>query len=59
VVTLYSDIVGFTSICSHSQPIEIISMLKDIYTEFDKFCGLLDIYTIDIFKVIFFMWIKA
>lgn len=47
VTLLYSDIVGFTSICSVSQPIEIIAMLKRLYTEFDNYCGLLDIYKIE------------
>lgn len=47
VTLLYSDIVGFTSICSVSQPIEIITMLKSLYTEFDHYCGLLDIYKIE------------
>jgi guanylate cyclase soluble subunit alpha len=44
---LYSDIVGFTSICSGAQPIEVIEMLKRLYTDFDNYCGLLDIYKIE------------
>lgn len=47
VTLLYSDIVGFTSICSTSQPIEIIEMLKRLYTDFDNYCGLIDIYKIE------------
>lgn len=47
VTLLYSDIVGFTSICSTAQPIEIIEMLKRLYTDFDNYCGLLDIYKIE------------
>ncbi len=47
VTLLYSDIVGFTAICSTAQPIEIIEMLKRLYTDFDNACGLLDIYKIE------------
>jgi guanylate cyclase soluble subunit alpha len=47
VTLLYSDIVGFTSICSTAQPIEIITMLKTLYTDFDHYCGLLDVYKIE------------
>lgn len=47
VTLLYSDIVGFTAICSKAQPIEIIEMLKLLYTDFDNYCGLLDIYKIE------------
>jgi guanylate cyclase soluble subunit alpha len=47
VTLLYSDIVGFTSICSTAQPIQIIEMLKRLYTDFDNYCGLLDIYKIE------------
>lgn len=47
VTLLYSDIVGFTSICSTAQPIEIIEMLKRLYTDFDNYCGMLDIYKIE------------
>jgi guanylate cyclase soluble subunit alpha len=47
VTLLYSDIVGFTAICSTSQPIEVIEMLKRLYTDFDFYCGLLDVYKIE------------
>ncbi len=47
VTLLYSDIVGFTSICSTAQPIQIIEMLKRLYTDFDNYCGMLDIYKIE------------
>ena len=38
---------GFTAICSVAQPIEIIEMLKRLYTHFDNYCGLLDVYKIE------------
>lgn len=47
VTLLYSDIVGFTAICSTAQPIQIVEMLQVLYTDFDHACGLLDIYKLE------------
>ena len=44
VTMLFSDIVGFTAICSTATPIVIINMLNTLYTQFDFFCGEIDVY---------------
>ncbi|KAK0078472.1 hypothetical protein PV326_009330 [Microctonus aethiopoides] len=41
---LFSDIVGFTAICSTATPMMVINMLQNLYERFDQFCGQLDIY---------------
>ncbi|XP_067134233.1 guanylate cyclase soluble subunit alpha-2-like [Centruroides vittatus] len=44
VTLLFSDIVGFTSICSSATPMDVITMLNELYTQFDVFCEELDVY---------------
>ncbi|KAK0165457.1 hypothetical protein PV328_003966 [Microctonus aethiopoides] len=47
VTMLFSDIVGFTAICSTATPMMVINMLQNLYERFDQFCGQLDIYKVE------------
>lgn len=47
VTMLFSDIVGFTSICSSCTPLDVINMLQSLYTNFDTCCGELDVYKVE------------
>ena len=46
VSMLFSDIVGFTAICSSCTPFMVINMLNTLYTKFDTYCNTLDLYKV-------------
>lgn len=47
VTMLFSDIVGFTSICSTATPFMVVGMLEQLYKDFDEFCGYFDVYKVE------------
>lgn len=43
---LFSDVVGFTSTCSLLTPMEVVSMLNRMYTNFDKSLEIHNVYKV-------------
>ncbi len=46
VTILFSDIVTFTNIAAAVQPTDIVNMLDEMYSSFDKLTTLHDVYKV-------------
>jgi class 3 adenylate cyclase len=47
VTIFFSDIIGFTSMAGEMSPIQVMKMLNELYSEFDKICAKHKIYKVE------------
>ena len=55
VTILFSDVVGFTRICSQITPMSVVSMLNTMYTKFDKLTEKHKVYKVTMFCHIYIL----
>ncbi|XP_038052396.1 soluble guanylate cyclase 88E-like [Patiria miniata] len=47
VTILFSDVVGFTHICSRIEPMQVVAMLNAMYTKFDQLSEAHEVYKVE------------
>ena len=50
VTIFFSDIVGYTSMASKMRPLQVMAMLNELYTEFDKLVEKHKVYKVEVIQ---------